>query len=386
MKQLGKMVVKKSIIFLLCTLFVIALTSCADSPDNNGKQTSDNDVIPTNTSVNVTWGGYMCEANGFIYYISGSDSGYRIIRVKPDGSNSVPVTGKYDYISQLSADQTNLYFVTANEMNVLYSLPLVGGKEREIMKGHISGLQNMEGRLYWWDSFIPSGEIQEDQTYTVKLNCANINGSELKTLFSATVYVDSLATFDFLATKDGLYYFYGPDDEKCNLYRLDLDGGNKKKLNHWKLKGVSQVFYDQGKIYYLKEHFNGFLVDNSSDMMWCSVESIDAKGRIKTILDKVGYYPQDFGTIAYCGISNGIIYYLDITDYDGSGDLIPMDLHRYDINAKADTVLLNNVDMGEKAVGTIYSLHGKKINNDNNAVSGMFILCNDVYFATQYLP
>lgn len=378
---------KKIISVIYCGLLILAITGCTETSKGDKSESSLSSVIPANASVNAGWGGKMCEANNCIYYVSGLNSKYRINRMKRDGSNTSPVTGEYCSIGGLTTDNSNLYFTVSLETNdteILYSLPLNGGKEKKIAEGHIFNLQYMSGRLYWEDYNSPSGEIKKGQTTTIQIKSINPNGSNLQSLFTVSAPAEDSVNLNFLTTEDGLYYIVSEHDGKqCNLYHMDLSGNNKLKINHSKLKDVDQLFYDKGNLYFLERHFNDFANDGS-DAMWDSVETINNKGRIKTILNKIGYFPQDFSCIAYCGISNGVFYYLKITTSDSNSEHLMMDFHQYDIDKKEDIILLHNVNMGDKSVGTIFSLRGKKIKN--SGTTGMYILGNDVYFSPPFLP
>jgi hypothetical protein len=116
--------------------------------------------------------------------------------------------------------------------------------------------------------------------------------------------------------------------------------------------------------------------------MWDSLETINNNGKIKNAVKIVGYYPQDFGVIRYCGISNNIVYYF--ASSSSSSEHLYMTLHQYDISHRKDTVILRNVDMGDNYVTSLRSVRGKNIKN--SAIAGMYILGNDIYFEPYSLP
>lgn len=338
-----------------------------------------NSNIPTNTSVNVAWGGGMCEANGYIYYVFIQSSNIQssenqnpqaeIVRMNQDGSNPTVVSDKYDYINNLTADSNNLYFVGSG--NAIFRLPFKGGKAQKVTDAHVRSLQNVKGKLYWIDN----------QDADIQIKCVNTDGSDLKTLIAPTL-TQFETHAEFLATETGIYYSrttYNTSDssEYDDIYHTDLSGENPVKLNHDPLRSVFKLFDDQGIIYFLMQ--NDFAVDPFTT----SVATLDKEGRTKIILNHVGYFPQDFSSVVYCGISNNVIYYFLFQFTNGSSAKILLDLHQFDINKNKDELILSGVDMGDSAVGTISSLRGKSIKGDS---IGMYILGNDVYYETFRMP
>jgi len=372
--------VKKSMALALCVVCALMTASCLpgilDSP--NG---SISDSIPTNASVNVAWGGDMCEADGNIYCISYNNSEYRIVRLDSDG-NAVPISEEHDIIRYLVSDGANIYFIAStwsNETESLFSVPASGGEEKIITDGHFLFLQYVNDRLFWEDFYIPSGEIAQDQTMNITIHSINPDGTEMKTLFAQEVPATSGHAVYFLATVDGLYYAISGSD-KSDIFRMDLTGDNQTKINKSPLDTVDELFYDQGVLYFLMQHFTG----SGPDPFWDSMETLDKNGNVKTIIKRVGYFPQDFGCVQYCGVSNYITYYFDLPSSNGSSEHLYMNLHQYDINKGKDTIILRNVDMGDNFVASIRSIRGKNI--ENNGTSGMYILGNDIYFSPFALP
>ncbi len=372
---------KKNLIFLLlCGLILVALAGCEKSQGINTIPSG----IPTNVSVNTAWGGFMCEADGFIYYVSAANDKESIVRMEQDGSNPTTVTaGDYYYIEELTSDGAFLYFVASSEtddMNTIYRLPLNGGKEQKVAQGYIFNLQYAKGKLYWKEYYQPSGDMT-NQTTSIQIKCVNPNGSDLQTLLTLQVFAEDGVPFEFLAIEDGLYYATESlDDDHCDIYRMDLSGQNSIKINSGRLETVDKLFYDEGKLYFLMQHFNGF-----SDIgFWDSLETLDETGETKTIVDKVGYFPQDFGDIEYCGISNSIFYYFVLNASNDTSENLFMDLHQFDLVTNRDTVILHNVEMGDQSVGILNSVRGKSIKNDG--VIGLYILGNDIYFSPYAMP
>jgi len=345
---------KKKSLFLVCCLLVVSLIGSAR--DLFPKRVSIPSDIPTNASVNVAWGGDMCEVNGFIYYVAYGT----IVRMNPDGCNPTPVTGEHANISQLTSDNNNLYFVASSgTLATLYRLPLSGGKEQPVAEGDFGALQAANGKLYW----------KEYQDTKIQINCVNPDGSELRALFTQNTS-DSVG-FEFLVTGEGIYYAADYD-----LYRMDLSGNNPVKLNNKPLGSIFKLFYDRGKLY--------FIMDNGSyslDSFWASLYTIDDWGNIKAITP-VGYYPQDYGEIQYCGISDNLLYYFIPTN--DSYQHVWMDMYQFDLATGNETMILRHQEMGDASVGTLSSLRGKSI--PNIGVVGLYILGNDIYFSTYSLP
>lgn len=341
--------------------------------------------IPTNTSVNVAWGGGMCEANGYVYYVSARDPQETIIRMDPDGNNPTAVTEGYYHISNLTADGNNLYFVAKAESSntgIIYRLPLNGGKAQKVTEGNIRALQSVNGRLYWEDYTIPEGIITRDTVTTIQINSIHPDGSDLQTPLALTVPTIEEGPFNFLATEEGIYYSTttvntGGYSNYSDIYQIDLSGENAVKRNDDPLQRVYKLFYDQGRLYLLVEN------DLSADPFSSSVVTLDQEGKTKNVLNHVGYFPQDFSCIEYCGISNNIIYYFTMRHTNGSSANILLDLHQYDIDENKDEIIKSNVDLGDASVGTIASLRGKRMKG--NSV-GMYILGNDIYFEPFPMP
>ncbi len=284
----------ESILSVFGIFLLFSVTGCKSNDSAIGAISA---KVPANVSTNAAWGGGMCEANGEIYYVfSGSNFKRNIIRMKQDGSNSSPVTGKYDSIRELTSDSTNLYFVTTSgpkDIDTLYRLPLSGGKEQKITDGHIRSLQNIGGKLYWEELFLPMGTVKKDQTTSLQIKAINPDGSGLQTLYHSTVSAVSPGTFEFVASEKGIYYAISSSNtEQCDIYHVDLSGKNRKKLNSQPLSNIDKLFYDQGKLYFLMQHDgNGFI----TDLFWDSVETIDQNGNTKNVIGKIGYFPQDYG-------------------------------------------------------------------------------------------
>jgi hypothetical protein len=313
--------------------------------------------IPTNESTNIAWGGCMCEANGFIYYVSGTEGKQEIVRMEQDGSEPETVTaGEYSCLGELTSDGTYLYFVStvlADDMpDTIYRLPLSGGHEEEIVRGHIYSLQNASGKLYWKEDYADD--------VPVKIKCVNTDSSNPQTLVTLQD-PDILFTIEFLIAGNMIYYTIGYDLEYSDLYRMDLDGGNAKKLNRSKLGLVDKLFYDQGRLYFLAEDLEGELYD--------LLQTLDSKGEAVTFIKSFGYFPQDECAMEYCGISNNLFYF-----FDGN-----FDFHQFNLKTKRDGILFHQVEMGGSAIGTLFSIRGENIKNVG--VIGLYILGNDIYFS-----
>jgi outer membrane protein assembly factor BamB len=325
----------------------------------------------------------MCEESGYIYYAFGKTGKEKIVRAKSDGSDPVTVTeGEYACLHELTADSANLYFVSSpgedaptGALDTIYRLPLGGGKEQAVTQGNVYSLQNANGKLYWVND---SGDDAP-----AKINCINMDGSDSKTLFTAK---DLLIGSELLVAGGNIYYtdsaFTTPDSNGngsaySDLYRMDLGGGNAQKLCRTKTGFIDKLFYDQGKLYFLTE---------DTDVLNDSLQTLDAKGKAVTLLKNVGYFPQDFGAIEYCGISDNIFYYFtetedshSQTDVTDSTVYVYFDLHRFDLKTIRSTVLIHDMEMGDPAIGTLFSVRGKNIRN--NGVTGFYILGNDIYFS-----
>jgi hypothetical protein len=368
----------KKLIFLLCALLIVAFAGCALIQVTDAIPIPKE--IPANASVNTSWNGDMCEASGFVYYVSDSDSKAKIVRMNQDGSNPTPVTtGEYKYIHELTSDGAYLYFVSSagpielemDKIDTIYRLPLSGGSEQEVTQGYVFGLQTAKGKLYWAEDHTQSGVTSR------KINCVNSDGSDLQSILS--VPPGSTDSLDFLIAGENIYYTTGLIDTNNNysisddIFRMGLDGRNIVKLNSGKLDAVCALYFDQGKLYFLMERFNG------DPAVGSSLEELDEKGTAIKLVDQVGYYSQDYYTNAFCGITNNVFYYFSLQHTDVNADHIYMDFHQFDLATKKDIVLLHHIEMGYPAVGTLTSVRGKSIGN--NGVSGLYILGNDIYFS-----
>lgn len=359
------------------------MSASTSIPISNNALISSN--IPTNTSVNVAWGGGMCEANGYVYYVSARNPKATIMRMNQDGSNPTVVSDGYYYIGNLTADSHNLYFASRSESNqiyTIYSLPLDGGIAQKVTEGYIRELQAVNGRLYWEEYNTPTGVVTNDTTTTMQIKSVNPDGSDLKTLIDLKASAINEGPFNFVATDSGIYYSKSRVNTSdysiySDVYHTDLSGNNSVKLNHDSLRCIYNIYCDQGKIYFLVEN------DLSADPFSSSFVTLDKTGKTQIVLKHVDYFSQDFACLAYCGISDGIIYYFVFQQTNGSSANILMALHQYNISTNKDEILLCDVDMGDSAVGTIASLRGKSIKGDS---IGMHILGNDIYFEPFQMP
>ncbi len=93
---------------------------------------------------------------------------------------------------------------------------------------------------------------------------------------------------------------------------------------------------------------------------------------------KSGISLRTMDAAEYCGISDGKFYYFILKSYDNSSGHLPMDLHQVDLDENRDTIILQNVEMGDKSLGKISSVRGKHFSGD---VNGLYILGNDIYFS-----
>ena len=368
---------KRAGIFFLCAIILLSFSGSVSRQGVLAE--SMQSTIPSNTSVNSAWGGMMCEANGFLYYVSASfGSNSRIVRLGPDGIPT-PVTEEYAYIAELSSDGDYVYFVTmSDESDTVYRLPVNGANEQKVTEGNIADLQIANGKLYWMDASTTNGTKAWLDATTIQIKCICSDGSNDKTLISLSGTGLYGAPRVLLVTANDIYYSIGTTLCTSDIYRMDMDGKNNTKLNAGQLDTIDKLFYDQGELYFLMQH-----ADGSTDF-WDSLETIDKRGNLQTIVGKVGYFDQDLGCIQYCGISGGMVYYWLLPSYTGNAEHLFMDLHQYNTATRIDTVLLRNVEMGDPSVGRIFSLRGKHI--DNDGVTGLYILGNDIYFSINRLP
>jgi hypothetical protein len=323
--------------------------------------------IPTNVSVNIGWGGCMCEAGGFVYYAFGEMGNEKIMRMAKDGSNPVAVTAQaYPSLYELTSDSDYLYFVSSegddstSNMETIYRLPLNGGAEQEVAHGHITALQSANGKLYW-----------DDQG---KIMSANPDGSALQVLCALQNPSDDLGVA-FIVGDDGIYYTCGNGDVNCDIYRWDWSGKKAIKLNTAKLGRIDMLFYDQHKFYFLSEQDDS-ISDKNTRPLDDSLQTLNAKGKTVTLLKNVGYFPQDECDTEFCGVSGNMFYHFVLNDCDNS-DGWYVDLHQYNLKTKKDTILLHNVEIADKSIGTLFSIRGKCFWDD--AVTGLYILGNDIY-------
>lgn len=296
----------------------------------------------------------MCEVNGVLYYVSGSNDKQKIMRVEQDGSSPAAVTDEHPYISQMTTDGTNLFFVSAvdhyyDSKGTIYKLPLQGGAEVTVVQGNIHDLQYAKGKLYWYD---------DGQT----VNCINEDGSNAKRLYS------SGTQWLRLLIGDDTIYCAASTTDSCDIYQMELDGKHIIKLNTGNVEKVDKLFYDRDQLYLLAEQPDG--ADPKVHSVETALQILDGKGTAVTLMKNVPYFPQDWGVMRYCGLSNGIFYYV-------YGD-VNLDLHEIDLNSNRDTVIFSGGDMRD--FGTLVSVRGKKMKNVDG-VRGLYILGNDIYFS-----
>ena len=352
----------------LTTALTLSLTACntwspAQLPSQQGELSA---TIPTNVSTNTAWGGGMCEANGFVYYIASAASSAsgalqgNIIRMKPDGSQPTTVISAAS-IWSLTASNSYLYYT---EPSGVYRFSLEGGASKEVLSGVFDGVQYAGGKLYWMDQS--------------KIECANEDGSDVTTLIDAKTLSSRSDSFDCLFTANYIYCCCLTHNDKNTLsyiYRMDLSGKNARKVYSGKL-AVDYMFEDNGNLYFLLEHFNGAA---EYDMMYDSVEAIGIDGTVKTVISHVGYYPQDYSLSYYCGVSDDVFYYFVDTASTGN-----IQLRQYDVVTKNDTLLLSQVPYPGSAIGTAFSVRGKRLSNAG--FRGLYIVGNDIYYALASPP
>ncbi|MEI6101910.1 MAG: hypothetical protein WCP73_08740, partial [Eubacteriales bacterium] len=321
--------------------------------------------IPANPSVNYAWGGHMCEAGGSLYYVSdggkGEDSPVHIARMNADKSQGIAVTGEYEYIYGLTADENNLYFMAPTSQGIydaLYALPLNGGGEKKIKtRDWTYGYPQAAGGKLYWES--DSDPVSKDNV--VNIMCMNPDGTDEKQLLSIPLgYSDY---FHFLATSNGLYYSCptSTDNDDCALFHTDQQGQNKVQLNKQNLGRVDMLFYDQNNIYFLTLNF-----DNND---YAIVSRMDANGQTSVIIKHIDYIDY------FCGVSENILYYFNYGDSDG------MDLRSYNMINKKDKIIAN-VEMQTPSI--LHSIRGKTI--DTLSSQGFFIVGNDLYYSFHRTP
>jgi hypothetical protein len=329
--------------------------------------------IPVNESVNVAWGGSMCQAKGSIYYVSAVNNQWKIIRMTQDGNKPTAITtGQKHPINELTSGDGYLYFVSSSfnndyETDTIYRLPLQGGKAQKVIEQvNVFSLQFANGKLYLGEA----SQTPDDTAYQIK--CVNSDGSGLKTLIS--LQSADFCEVELYVAGGKIYYSSGEVDTDIDMYSdiycTDLDGKNAVQLNSGKLGPVDSLFYDQGKLYFLVEQADP---DDalSLDPLTDKLETLDEKGNEILLVKNVGYFPQDECSLEYCGISNNVFYYFTY------GDSAYFDLHKYNLITQSHTIILQNVDLF--SAGTLLTVHGKRISNAG--VSGLYILGNDIYFS-----
>ena len=388
---------KKSIrvLFVLVLSSFIFLSSCSNyiSSDVSSLELDLSplelpDMIPSNQSVNIAYGGGMCEAEGFIYYIavSGESDKNRVIaRVKPDGTEKSIVSSEYSNIRNLAADSDCLYFVSTNfassiteeSEECIYALPLSGGKEKVLckVKGcHVFRVQAYAGRVYWEESKGPYVPGRGDNQY--RIVSIKGDGTDVKILTET-----SKPFFNFLVCDNGIYYSKETTKgstwggAKDNIFYMDLNGKNATKKTRGPVGHIDELFWDQDTIYFLA-HSAGF-----EQHFYDSFFRLNKNGSSSVLLEEVGYYPQDYAINAFCGISAGVVYHFDFDQDDET--FHTMNLFSYDIASKK-TMLITTEDMVNPPKLQLKSIQGKLI--EDGRADGMYILGNDVFFQPWELP
>ncbi|MFA6308836.1 MAG: DUF5050 domain-containing protein [Clostridia bacterium] len=357
---------KKLIAILITAIIVIAFAGCQFIPGHI------NEIIPANIWTNSASGGQMCEVNDKIYYV-GAAGKYdeQIMSMNLDGSGQKKVSKKYDSIGQLIADEQNIYFIasTFEDDETLCSVSLSSGKEKKIKNGFFYMLQKAGDRLFWADNYWDDPKTTKR---SMGIKSIKTNGTDF------TLNIQGPYKADFITTDKYLFYTW-PAKKGYDIFRMDVSGANKVKVTTKPLPySFHHLFYDNGEFYLVTP--GSF--ENDIGCVYDTVKTIDENGNLKDVIDKIGYFEMDYGLLGYSGISNGFIYYLEVTS--SPGVQISMDLHQYEIAAHHNIVLKKGLEMGDNAVGIIKSARGKQIKNAR--LSGLYILGNDVYFSPQGLP
>lgn len=350
----------RSLILFMVVLSVIFSSGCStrSTPLSVNAPLTNEDNIQTNQSVNLAWGGAMCEAGGLIYYCAENpDQTQCVMRMSPDGSNQEPFTRNYNAVYSLASDGEMLYFQTDD---ALYRMPLSGGEAHKIADGEFWSFQIYDGKIYC---------ALSDEDILI---CMNSDGTEKKEIKFANSY-------QFLATENGLYFTRGnADGTKRDIYKSDLNGENIQRVTKKSYAFIDQIFYEQGSLYFLVPNdFSGWFWADDLDFTDV-VYKIDANGKQSVVLKHIGYYSQDYSTLAYCGVSGDDFYYFNFSQNASDDSVGEMDLHRYNMKNNTDAVILKNVEMVDPSPRLLRSVRGKEI--DSKCTYGFYILGNDIYF------
>ena len=362
----------RGLIAFVLLLPVLFMSGCVTrtSPRSVYAPLTDKDNIETSQSVNFAWGGKMCEFGGFIYYCAENpNTSQCVMRMRPDGSNKESFSDNYESIYSLTIDNEALYILTED---ALHSMPLSGGAARKIADGNFYDLQIYDGKIYCTtaDEYNEDGELVNEKTILLRMNP---DGTEQEKL------IFPLESYRFLATENGLYFVSG-EYERQNIYKSDLNGKNIGRVTKKNYESIDQIFYEQGSLYFLVPNdASGGFADNLD--FTDRVYKIDANGKQSTVLQSIGFFEQDYGTVAYCGVTGDDFYHFEFTENGSVGE---MDLHRYNMKNKTDAVILKRVQMIEPPPTVLRSARGKEI--DTKGAYGFYILGNDIYFLPPELP
>ena len=357
---------------IIILIMVVSLSLCCFGCDADQKE--EQPSIPANPSVNARWGGGMCEAEEFLYFVAQKGDKQYIARIKPDGTEQVKVSQEYEDISSLTAADGYVYFLVGVDdyPAEMYALPLTGGKETLVRKAKsgIAGLQTYSNRIYWWET-IGAGKKKYEAILSMKPD-----RSDLKTL------VKSKRGFSFMTVYDKGIIYSGQEEKKNNLlekttnfYRTDLEGKNHpEKITKSPIGDLAAVFLDEDNIYFVMQTEKNAEVFNS----FCR---LNEDGTTSVILDRIAYYVESYGINAFIGISGGVVCHFEFDESDSS--YRTMNLCRYEIaSQKSDIITKQKMINPDKYI--LKSIKGKEI--ENAACSGLYIVGDDIYFMPRSLP
>jgi len=182
--------------------------------------------------INYDFSRYINAYNGFIYYCDTKDDPEifgpaemygPIIRIDSNGKNRKTITS--DYAGYLTIVNDYIYYINASDGNKVYRMKIDGTQEQKISDDKTYNMCVYKGYVYF---------TANERIYRVNPD----KGGTKKMLLNDTV-------MNFILYNDKIYYV---DDYVGEIYKMDIDGKNRKMICNEKVDYSFNIYKDS--LYY----------------------------------------------------------------------------------------------------------------------------------------
>jgi hypothetical protein len=224
-------ILKKKTFFILAFIIVIVVSTILIYENVNKQKKFNNEFGISNG--NILADGRFAEDSGYVYYSSGG-----LWRSKFDATDKKQLFSQDAHYINIVGD--TLYFRSGNR---IIKMKKDGGEQKVIVKGNVF----IGPIIYNNDLFYIKNDDKGFKTSIVR---ATIDGRIIRTYYEAA---------DKLNIYNNTLYFCKNDGDLYNLYSINIDGKDKKKI--LTLNFYERYIVDDGWIYYTDDQFNLYRVD-----------------------------------------------------------------------------------------------------------------------------